>query len=305
MSINDQNEKEFLLADAVGELDEDLLSEHLAAKERQKCRAKRQKRLLRLSAAACVALLAIPCSVLILAGGRHELTGNIGTISRNVQIPSVSVYTEEAENASSAGQCGTGTISEKRDDSGSVWYYSTRKGTDPTTSGGNADYTPLMMDWPYYATAEELIDASTHVYLGKVLDVSFTVLDIRTGEEVHDTADKDGRADRALYTVYTVAVTDARKGESAGTVTVAVNGGLAGTREEEQRRVLAESGLTPTIGGGLSPIPYTPDALCLSVGEEYLFCVSRFGSFDHIVNPGQFAFDPDSSDAKTIIRCCP
>lgn len=159
-----------------------------------------------------------------------------------------------------------------------------------------SDQIVISMDWPYYKTAEETIEASSHIYSGKVIDISFTVLDMKTGAE--DLDPESESASRMLYTVYTISVTDEYKGESAETVRIVVNGGLPGEKENEQFNIIRGSGLK------YNGIPVTPEKVELSVGQSYLFCIYRVGDFDHIINPNQFAFLLNSKDAKTIIDCC-
>ena len=154
----------------------------------------------------------------------------------------------------------------------------------------------ISMDWPYYKTAEETIEASSHIYSGKVIDISFTVLDMKTGAE--DLDPESESTSRMLYTVYTISVTDEYKGESAETVRIVVDGGLPGEKENEQSNIIRGSGLK------YNGIPVTPEKVELSVGQSYLFCIHRVGDFDHIINSNQFAFLLNSIDAKTIIDCC-
>ena len=154
----------------------------------------------------------------------------------------------------------------------------------------------ISMDWPYYKTAEETIEASSHIYSGKVIDISFTVLDSITGAE--DLDPESESTSRMLYTVYTISVTDEYKGESAETVRIVVDGGLPGEKENEQFNIIRGSGLK------YNGIPVTTEKVELSVGQSYLFCIYRSGDFDHIINPNQFAFLLNSKDAKTIIDCC-
>ena len=154
----------------------------------------------------------------------------------------------------------------------------------------------ISMDWPYYKTAEETIEASSHIYSGKVIDISFTVIDMKTGAE--DLDPESESTSRMLYTVYTISVTDEYKGESAETVRIVVDGGLPGEKENEQFNIIRGSGLK------WNGIPVTPEKVEISVGQSYLFCIHRVGDFDHIINPDQFAFLLNSKDAKTIIDCC-
>ena len=154
----------------------------------------------------------------------------------------------------------------------------------------------IQMDWPFYNTAEGVVEASSHIYSGTVTDISFTILDGMTGVEDFDPESES--ASRMFYTVYTIEITDSYKGANKTTAKIATNGGLSGIRESEQFSIIRSSGLR------YNGIPVTSEKIELSIGQSYLFCTHRVGDFDHIINPEQFAFELSSKDAKTIIACC-
>ncbi len=158
----------------------------------------------------------------------------------------------------------------------------------------------MHMDWPYYETAEEIREASSQIYVGKVTDVSFTVLDGKTGAEDLDPASES--TSRMFYTVYSVDIAREYRGESRKTVKIAVIGGLSGVKESEQFRMICDSGLNKKYNG--IPIVAETNRIGLSIGQEYLFCVNRVGEYDHIISPNQFVYDVRSKDAKAIIACC-
>ncbi len=159
------------------------------------------------------------------------------------------------------------------------------------TADGGYKFVTVEADWPYYDTAKEVVDASSNVYLGRVTDISFTVMD-PSGEGLS----------RMLYTVYTVTVTENYKGEHPAEVKLCVMGGLKGYKEREQYELMEQSGLASMYRG---IVVCHEDGAALAVGSEYLFCTSSgTDDFDHIINPLQFAHYIDSPNGKKLVREC-
>lgn len=159
-------------------------------------------------------------------------------------------------------------------------------------------YNVVNADWPVYKTAEEIIDASTNIFTGVVSDISFAVIDLKTGKTV-DPAE-EGTASAMLHTVYTVTVGERRKGTVAEETKICKIGGLKGYNETEQAELLIASGLA---ADGSAPVICVgdDDDCTVAIGQEYLFCTSSTsGDFEHIINPWQFAHRLDSENAKLI-----
>ena len=170
---------------------------------------------------------------------------------------------------------------------------------DLDSGSDNSGYqtTYFHLDWPSYATAEEIVNASTHIYSGTVTDVSFEIIDYSTGKVDRDRSSTS--TSRTLYTVYTIRTDKNYKGNSSDEVKICKMGGISGFREEEQFELLDSSGL---IQPRREEIPISDDNCKLDIGKKYLFCISRNSNeFDFIINPYQFAHDIDSKDAKDVI----
>lgn len=154
-------------------------------------------------------------------------------------------------------------------------------------------------DWPYYKSAEEIIDISTNVYTGKLTDISFEIIDYKTGEV--DRSKDSQSTDRAIYTIYTVETTNFYKGVESPEMKIRLIGGQKGFKEEEQRELLRSAGMigendnTIIVLGGSSAE--------LKIGETYLFCtVKGLGEYELVINPIQFALEMNSDMAKNIIK---
>ncbi len=153
----------------------------------------------------------------------------------------------------------------------------------------------LYADWPEYKTTDEMIAASTHVFVGKVISETYEIINLKTG--LPDSSDD---ADRMIYTVYTIEVDKHLKGESKDVLTIRVLGGTPGYNDEMQIKLLQESNLKYT------KIPCVSNYKKLDIGTTYLFCTERFSGNNQEVgiNMRQFALYPDSGTAEQIIQQC-
>ncbi|MBP0989786.1 MAG: hypothetical protein J5874_01210 [Oscillospiraceae bacterium] len=159
------------------------------------------------------------------------------------------------------------------------------------------EYTVIHTDWPMYNTVNEIINASTNIYSGTVTDISFEIIDYKTGKIDNDP--NSTSTSRTIYTVYSVDINNSCTGNNPKTVKIRKIGGIAGFKEKEQRDLLVSSGL---ILSDVGKIIINDDDCSLKTGKEYLFCTVRSDSvFDLIINPYQFAHDIDSANAKNII----
>ena len=154
-------------------------------------------------------------------------------------------------------------------------------GSDPSASELNIVYETISPDWPLYGSADELIDASDKVLLGTVTDVSFQMIDIRTGKA------PEGEPEELycyLYTIYDIDTLETYKGEPSQKVQVRVIGGIEGAYETEQVAALGEQE-QPTIF-------VLGDSAKLNEGETYLFMLAQYDdAIPTIVNVEQGIYD--------------
>lgn len=172
---------------------------------------------------------------------------------------------------------------------------------DLSVTSENVEYSTVNVhaDWYLYDTAEEINQASTNIYSGKVTNISFEVIDMKTGK-VDRSPDSESNS-RMLYTVYTISVTGSFKGQNPPEVKICEMGGIVGFNDNEQYKLVESTGLITKYSG----IPVLDNNSTLAVGEEYLFCTARtVGDFDFIINPTQFAQYIDSENATQIIKSC-
>lgn len=145
----------------------------------------------------------------------------------------------------------------------------------------NVVYQTISPDWPLYGSADELIDACDKVVLGTVTDISFQMIDIRTGKEAEEEVEESYCY---LYTVYDIDVIETYKGQSSQTEQVRVIGGVEGDYETEQVAALREQE-QPTIF-------VLEDSVRLNEGETYLFMLAEYNdAIPTIVNVVQGIYD--------------
>ena len=172
-------------------------------------------------------------------------------------------------------------------------------------------YAESQGDWQGYTTADDLVQACTLIVSGKLVDISFEIVNEKTGyiDNSYST-DEEFNNDRWLHTVYTVEVENCYLGDAPKQIRFAYPSGMKGYKEQEQIKLFTESGIAFASrwsrDDGTVCIPVCVEtAASISIGKEYLFCLwYGGGDFNTVINPYQYAFDPDSDNAKMIIASC-
>lgn len=148
-------------------------------------------------------------------------------------------------------------------------------------------------DWPYYHTIEALDEATDNVFEAELVDITFAVINIRTGEVVH-TPSED--AHLMLYTIYEVEVQHVYKGNNGGNMYIAVLGGIQGYNDAYQISLMEECGMLENNVG----IPILEGSTPLEMGTEYLFATCDFnGYYQCVPNLKQFAYEIDAENNET------
>ena len=157
----------------------------------------------------------------------------------------------------------------------------------------------LHVDYPVYSDANDLVNASTNIYTGTVKDISFEIIDYKTGKV--DASSKSQSNHRMLYTIYTISLTNSIKGENPSEIKICRIGGILGYKEAEQYSKQESAGLVSEY----KSLPLVDNCATLDIGKEYLFCTSRHsGDFDFVINLTQFVHHTDSHNATLISNLC-
>lgn len=120
-------------------------------------------------------------------------------------------------------------------------------------------------DYPFYATAQELVEAADLIFSGSVERVTCEVLDVRT-ETGTDSLNGSSEAQGILYTLYEIKVSEVYKG----------------TFEEDTLTVKCPGG---EVDGSLH---ISDDVSAISQGETYLFLTVTYeNTYPSLLNADQ------------------
>jgi len=133
--------------------------------------------------------------------------------------------------------------------------------------------------WPGYEDSSALIEEADVVFIGKIIDISFAVLDRRSGQYVDEETEERARR---LNTLYSIEIISVYKGDVSKITHVKIDSGLKDFRVEEQLKVM-EEGKAYDREWGISVWNDHPNP---QIGETYLFATtqSRNSSFLNIMN---------------------
>lgn len=136
-------------------------------------------------------------------------------------------------------------------------------------------------DWPYYDT-QGLTDKCTDIFEGKIVNISFKMIDICTGK-VADAVNTDNM----LYTVYEIETSAVYKGNNTERKSICVMGGIPCYKESEQIDLMKKY-----VGAEHEYIPVVCGADMLEINSSYLFAVCDLGGdYLYVPNLSQFAFE--------------
>ncbi len=156
----------------------------------------------------------------------------------------------------------------------------------------NIKITYFSADWPYYHTVETLTEAASDIFEGKITNISFDTVNIRTGKSEKQSSDKSSLR---LYTVYKIEVSDFYKGNKKEIMYIGVMSGKKGYKEAEQYEVMKNSGILNEGVGILVLNENVP----LEIGESYLFLTGNLGgTYNEIINIDQFAFPINKTETS-------
>ena len=166
-------------------------------------------------------------------------------------------------------------------------------GGDDDRENPNISYSYMRASWPIYSCSEELIDAADAVFLGKVTDISFAVLNVTNGMPVNDSTDLTARE---LYTLYKFDILTVYKGDVSGRTHIKVMGGVQNYNEDHQIELLRENGLISQNNTIPIFVNDYGDTIDIQIGKTYLFAMSSSEneSLFNIMNMDQSVFKLDS-----------
>jgi len=130
-------------------------------------------------------------------------------------------------------------------------------------------YNFLNALWPFYESAEELMNASSYVFVARITGISFVVLDVTTAlPPTENTEDRH----RGLNTFYELEIYMTFKGCTLNVTHFWVDGGLRGYRTDEQIRLMEEYQVYNRDWG----IPVWESPIYVNVGDVFLLALNEY-----------------------------
>ena len=165
----------------------------------------------------------------------------------------------------------------------------------PVSCSNKLEYIKIRADWPYYETAEDLINASDVVFKGTITEINYKIIDYKYGKEVENC--NGDFENKMLFTVYYVNPIEVYKGDNEGAFEITVIGGRSDRDAEKQLKVMKNSGLSKEYSG----IPVLSGKQLLpEENSEYIFCITQSGDFYSPANIDQSIVTTDSEFGKEL-----
>ncbi len=180
----------------------------------------------------------------------------------------------------------------------------------PSTNAEKANISYVNPDWPYYRTAQELVEAADNIFEGRIVRAFYDVLEVRNGQ-VAKAQNPEKDAELWLYMVYEIEITKSYKGVEEGKILLCSYGDNSEADIAEQVVAREAAGVHNEQTTFCMMDCMDLKAEKLSVGESFLFLsAATDGEYNYIVNPDQFVFaDGDRGDnfgyAEIVEVCLP
>lgn len=161
----------------------------------------------------------------------------------------------------------------------------------------NATYAKRTADWEIYNDAKELVSASDIVFIGKITNIEFQILDITNALPISEST---ATSDKELYTIYSVDVVKSLKGDSSNISKVRIMGGMVDYKVDEQLRVMDE-GESFRRELGIPIWDQFYKAQCKN-DQYYLFVLKQFETgYPTILNLEQSVYSMNEPTRKNMI----
>ena len=136
----------------------------------------------------------------------------------------------------------------------------------------------IHAEYPIYDTAKEIVDSAELIFSGTVKNISYAVMDVRTGEGIDSSTGLNERTG-IPYSLYEIEIQKVYKGnEESKTITIKRPGGQYDGREDNLE-----------------------DATVISQGESYLFLTKTFAnSYPSLLNVSQASYDLNGKEKLSI-----
>ncbi len=156
----------------------------------------------------------------------------------------------------------------------------------------------IEASWPYYGTVKELVDRADLIFIGRITDITFEVLDFTKGIAADDSTPKDRRY---LHSFYQLEILETYKGNTENVSCFRLLGGVEGYNEEAQYNEM-QRGKAKHRGTGIPT--YFDRSYGYAIGETYLIALVSFedshpGAQPSVLNLDQSLYCLSNPDVKT------
>lgn len=165
----------------------------------------------------------------------------------------------------------------------------------PHPQTGLIQYVSFSRDYPYYDNISSLLSKANQVFSGRVVDISFEMLNMRTMQPLKDGDDLQWAM---IYTIYEIEAEKVYAG-SPSSVKLRIEGGIPDNYEQEQIALLGDN-----------RIPVMKDIPAISLGMKYLFVLYHADGavYSSVLNPMQSIYIEDEINtggfsSTDIISC--
>ena len=156
----------------------------------------------------------------------------------------------------------------------------------------DVQYIEIHADWMHYKTAEELVDYAKTIYIGRVTDIYFEVLEWATGEPVkEETEDRN----RHMFSLYKIEVLDLYKGNEDKASLIGIGCGIKGYKEKEQLEAVKNG---KAYDWETNSVFIHEGYIGLKEGETYLFVLNEREEVPFLIPPNLYQFSYCLSDPE-------
>lgn len=158
-------------------------------------------------------------------------------------------------------------------------------------------YVVMSTDWLLYRDAQALVDSADLVFIGKITDIDFQVLDSSNALPV---SDKTLEHAKHLYTIYSVEISQTYKGDTTNITKIRIMGGLVDYDTEAQLHAIEEGNAFGKENG--IPVWSNSHKIECQMGNSYLFALRQFETgYPTILNLDQSIFDLHEPTKKQTV----
>ena len=139
--------------------------------------------------------------------------------------------------------------------------------TEAVASG--VTYDSLHADWPYYQNAEALIERADVIFVGRITEIDFAVLNTANGMPADASTER-----KFLYTLYKLEIEEVFKGDVTRIKYLKIDGGRKEVNVEKQLRLQRDHGLILESEASIPILDASPYITEITLDTPFLFVMA-------------------------------